>query len=469
MPRMISYAQNFEDVMLWRALSHVRNGCYVDVGAQSPDTDSVSRLFYENGWRGVHVEPTPQYANLLRDRRPDEVVLQVAVSDQPGILQFFIIADTGLSTTDAAMAATYRGQGFQVSDVRVPAVPLDTVLDQITDSEVHWLKIDVEGAEALVIEGWKRGGPRPWVLVIESTRPISTEQVHSAWEPAVLEHGYEFVYFDGLNRFYISDEHLELRDAFASGPNVFDDFWLSSSSQFCGLVNTQYSQLQIDADAQRVALEAQLVEAQQRCIDLEAELRAGAADMERQRNDHARAMNAMVDSQHRILAEHRAVLATAAEESQREVSELATQITAGRHEAHRWWLAHEHLLAELDAMKHSRSWQLTRPFRAVRNRLSASALGRLKRALRPATLGLLRLAVASPGLRRIAKPVVARIPFLYNRLYALAVQEQLFEMERQRLAVLEGKERDHDVVYLDKRAARVLADLKQTRNAKATQ
>lgn len=469
MSRLISYAQNFEDVMLWRALSHVRNGCYVDVGAQSPDTDSVSRLFYEHGWRGVHVEPTPQYANLLRERRPDEVVLQVAVGDRPGILQFFNIADTGLSTTDAALAATYRDQGFQVSDVRVPAVTLDTVLDQITDSEVHWLKIDVEGAEALVIEGWKRGGRRPWVLAIESTRPLSPEQVHSAWEPAVLEHGYQFVYFDGLNRFYVSDEHPELRDAFASGPNVFDDFWLSSSSQFCGLVNTQYGQLQADADAQRVALEAQVAEAQQRYLQLEADLRAGAADMERQRNEHARAMNAMVDSQHRILAEHRAVLATATEQSERELSALATQITAGQHEAHRWWLAHEHLLAELDAMKRSRSWQLTRPFRAVRNRLSASALGRLKRALRPATLRLLKLAVALPGLRRIAKPVVARIPFLYNRLYALAVQEQLFEMERQRLAVLEGKERDHDVVYLDKRAARVLADLKQTRNAKATQ
>ena len=29
----ISYAQNFEDVMLWRALKHVENGFYIDVGA----------------------------------------------------------------------------------------------------------------------------------------------------------------------------------------------------------------------------------------------------------------------------------------------------------------------------------------------------------------------------------------------------------------------------------------------------
>ena len=51
-----SYAQNFEDVILWRALKHVENGCYVDIGANDPVVDSVSLAFYERGWRGVHVE-----------------------------------------------------------------------------------------------------------------------------------------------------------------------------------------------------------------------------------------------------------------------------------------------------------------------------------------------------------------------------------------------------------------------------
>ena len=52
----ISYAQNFEDVMLWRALKHINNGFYIDIGANDPVVDSVSLAFYENGWRGVHVE-----------------------------------------------------------------------------------------------------------------------------------------------------------------------------------------------------------------------------------------------------------------------------------------------------------------------------------------------------------------------------------------------------------------------------
>ena len=52
-----SYAQNFEDVMLFRALGHVKKGFYLDIGAGEPEIDSVTKLFYSLGWTGVNVEP----------------------------------------------------------------------------------------------------------------------------------------------------------------------------------------------------------------------------------------------------------------------------------------------------------------------------------------------------------------------------------------------------------------------------
>ena len=108
----VSYAQNFEDVMLWRALKHVENGFYVDVGAQDPIVDSVSLAFYERGWRGVHIEPTLYYAEKLRQHRPDEVVIQTAIGATSGAISFFEIPDTGLSTGDRAIAELHRIQGF---------------------------------------------------------------------------------------------------------------------------------------------------------------------------------------------------------------------------------------------------------------------------------------------------------------------------------------------------------------------
>ena len=57
MARFVSYAQNYEDVILWRALKHIKNGFYVDCGAYDPNRDSVTRAFYERGWRGINIEP----------------------------------------------------------------------------------------------------------------------------------------------------------------------------------------------------------------------------------------------------------------------------------------------------------------------------------------------------------------------------------------------------------------------------
>ena len=41
----VSHAQNFEDVMLWRALGDVKQGFYVDVGAADPVDMSVTKAF----------------------------------------------------------------------------------------------------------------------------------------------------------------------------------------------------------------------------------------------------------------------------------------------------------------------------------------------------------------------------------------------------------------------------------------
>jgi FkbM family methyltransferase len=151
---LVSYAQNFEDVMLWRALGHVENGRYIDIGAHDPIVDSVSLMFYEHGWRGIHVEPTPTYAEALRQARPDERIIQAAVAGQNAIMSFYEIPDTGLSTIDRKIAERHINSGFTVRETAVPGITLDEVFSRETGNEVHWLKIDVEGGESFVLKGY---------------------------------------------------------------------------------------------------------------------------------------------------------------------------------------------------------------------------------------------------------------------------------------------------------------------------
>ena len=236
---LVSYAQNFEDVMLWRALGHIVQGRYIDIGAQDPVVDSVSLAFYERGWRGIHVEPMPAYAELIRQARPEDVVIQAAAAAKPGALKFFEFPSTGLSTLDPGIAAQHVAQGLERRATTVPAITLDEIFAANGGGEVHWLKIDVEGAEKQVLQGWSRAKARPWIVLIESTLPMTQVQSHPQWEALILRKGYKFAYFDGLNRFYIAAAHPELFPAFASGPNVFDEFALSgtASSSMGGVLN----------------------------------------------------------------------------------------------------------------------------------------------------------------------------------------------------------------------------------------
>lgn len=230
---IVSYAQNFEDVMLWRALGHVPNGFYIDVGAQHPVIDSVSKAFYEHGWRGIHVEAIPSNAALLMQDRPDETVLQVALSNEPGILEFYEVVGTGLSTGDKAVAESHQAQGFTVCTLTVPSITLADVFDQAGEKDIHWLKIDVECMEMRVISGWGHSKALPWVVVVESTFPNSQIENHEEWEPLLQKRGYTMVYFDSLNRFYVAENHADLAQSFRLPPNIFDRFFLSGTTPYC--------------------------------------------------------------------------------------------------------------------------------------------------------------------------------------------------------------------------------------------
>lgn len=262
MAQIISYAQNFEDVILWRALKHIDHGFYIDIGAQHPIVDSVSLLFYEHGWRGMHVEPTQQYSNMLREHRPDERVFQLAIGSQRNNLSFFEFENTGLSTANAEIANQHKTNGFEHQETIVPVITLDELLQQIELREIHWLKVDVEGSEKDVLESWRSSTNLPWIVVVESTHPLSQEKSHQEWEEFLTKKGYQYVYFDGLNRFYISPAHPELIDSFSEPPNIFDNFSLSGSSShpFCTLINTRIAKIQ--AKEQKAKFQTQRLEVQ---------------------------------------------------------------------------------------------------------------------------------------------------------------------------------------------------------------
>lgn len=328
------YAQNFEDVLLWRALGSIDKGHYVDVGAHDPDFASVTRLFYEHGWRGINVEPVPSMFEKLQDRRPEDRNLKVACSDTDGELVLYEVVDTGLSTLDSAHADEIRAEGWKVVEHKTPVMRLDTILGEYGAGEIHFLKIDVEGVEKAVLDGCDLTKWRPWVLVIEATAPLSQKVVSDLWEPGVLTADYTKVYFDGLNNYYVSSEHPELSDAFGLQPNCFDSFVLAPDH---GLVDQQ----------ERLALLAEQ-------SSLHAEAEQATAELQRLRT--------LVETLESLVQQSE----DWARATEAQLLRSEENVNAIREQAQEAAQAAQIARAENDLIRQTVSWRVTAPLRVAR-------------------------------------------------------------------------------------------------------
>jgi FkbM family methyltransferase len=225
---IISYAQNREDVVLWRALGDIERGRYVEIGANDPRMLSVTRAFYDRGWSGVTVEPMAEYVAMHRTERPRDSQVEAAVVSRPQkSVTLFQIDGTGLSTTRSEYRAAHKSRGWSSHATTVPAMTLDQILDaeDRREGDTHFLVIDVEGAEGEVLAGVDLRRFRPWVVVVESTAPLSVEQTHAEWEPLLTGADYEFCLFDGVSRFYVAKEHAaRLGEALSYPACALDQF-----------------------------------------------------------------------------------------------------------------------------------------------------------------------------------------------------------------------------------------------------
>lgn len=221
----ISYAQNFEDVLLNRIFKDQKKGFYIDIGAHHPIYDSVTKAFYEKGWTGINIEPVSKFFHLLKNDRPNDLNLNIAISDQEGELNFYELLDTGLSTFDGEMAEKLAEKdGFSLHEYPVAMKTLADVCRQFVNQPIDFLKIDVEGWEEKVILSHDWQNFRPKIILLEATIPNSPIRKKTDISDFLANYNYQYIYFDGLNDFYLAGESSHWKDFFKTPVNVFDKF-----------------------------------------------------------------------------------------------------------------------------------------------------------------------------------------------------------------------------------------------------
>jgi FkbM family methyltransferase len=212
----ITYAQNREDLILAGILRSIDVGFYVDVGANHPQTDSVTKIFYDKGWSGINVEPQEHLVRELCRQRPRDINIQAGAASLPGTLRLrsFPAAD-GLSTFNTDLKRMYDSHPPDPvhEEISVEVVSLGEILLKHRPlGDIHFLKVDAEGMELEVLLGnaWERF--RPWVLCLEGSlngaRTAAIKAFLGAWN-------YAPVFWDGVNDYFVAGERRSVWDGFS--------------------------------------------------------------------------------------------------------------------------------------------------------------------------------------------------------------------------------------------------------------
>jgi FkbM family methyltransferase len=208
---MTYYSQCGQDRFLnLNIFQDFKNGFFVDVGAHDGKTLNNTLFFEETlGWKGINIEPILSVYNSLTENRPLSTNINCAVDTKDGSANFY--QNTGYTEMLSGLESHYDTRhmerciheneilGGTTAVIVVPTKRLETILDEYSVKHVHYLSIDVEGAEKSVIESINFD--KVFIDVIQF------ENNYSDSSSSIIEYlkgkGYKFMKKDKLDIFMI--------------------------------------------------------------------------------------------------------------------------------------------------------------------------------------------------------------------------------------------------------------------------
>jgi FkbM family methyltransferase len=117
--------------------------------------DYLKKFFNIPGEKVFIVDAHPDCANLIRREHPNYKVIEVAISDKPGILKFNAIQNSDLGSLGmSSLLPKTNGPVFGEKWVNVLAITGEQLINLIDEPEIDLLKLDVEGLTYEVLESF---------------------------------------------------------------------------------------------------------------------------------------------------------------------------------------------------------------------------------------------------------------------------------------------------------------------------
>lgn len=204
------FAQFGEDRILDAIFHHRSEGHCVEVGANDGISGSMTYHFELIGWNCLLVEPIPDLARKISEKRKC-IVKNFAASSSEGEATFYVAdADESLSslTLSGDQKKRIRDQGSGVREIRVTKRTLDRILKEADVSRIDFITIDVEGHELEVLRGFTVDVFQPRIIIVED----NSNQVDNRILTHLEDRGYVFIRRTGVNDWYARQEDTEIAE-----------------------------------------------------------------------------------------------------------------------------------------------------------------------------------------------------------------------------------------------------------------
>lgn len=170
--RKSSYSQCGEDLIVQYIfrLRGISKPTYIDIGANDPYFLSNTALFYELGCRGINIEANPMLHKHFLTERPEDVNLNIGISDKEEILDFYIMKDNTLSSFSKKECDEMIAHGKKLDVViQISLITIGKVLEQYNDNKFpDFMSLDAEGMDFQILRSidFERNWPK--VICVEA-------------------------------------------------------------------------------------------------------------------------------------------------------------------------------------------------------------------------------------------------------------------------------------------------------------
>jgi FkbM family methyltransferase len=152
-------------------LNKINNGVFIECGAVDGIHRSITKILYDNGWRGYNFEPNPITFKELENNRKHDTNLNLALSDKIDEISFYIpnSEKRGYKTGGGSLSKSFvEKKGVEFIEEMVKTITFDKFVEEYKVSKIDFMVLDVEGFELNVLSRIGVAKIKPTYLLVET-------------------------------------------------------------------------------------------------------------------------------------------------------------------------------------------------------------------------------------------------------------------------------------------------------------